>query len=213
MVSEEEIWRYHPRYNDRPEAILTKDQREYLFGESDIESKSARSRSMRQNIRRRVTDGILDFSILLEHLEDRDRDEIFNDEAHALQDEDEDMGSVPMGQVSNSAIDTIAFVFQHVDNEHGFSKKVEKAIERAAHSAGYDADANVDIDIDLGDRLYAILERLETKGPESVSHAELRTLLDAGELTHIEHAEIVLEKAENTDHDRARRVEMPDDDE
>jgi hypothetical protein len=198
----EEAWRYHPRYKDRPEALLTKDQREYLLGVSDIEPKTARERSMRQNIRRRVADGILDFTILLEHLEDRDRDEIFNDEVHAIDDRDEDLGGVPMGQVPSSGTDMIGFVFQQIDSEYGFENKVEGAIERALYTAGYDAKIDVDITVELTESLDSIRDRLEEQGVDAVSHSELRTLLDAGELSEKEHAKLTLEKED----ERKRRM-------
>ncbi|MFC6723180.1 hypothetical protein ACFQE1_01985 [Halobium palmae] len=57
--------------SDNPKGILTAGDREYLRDKS-LKSGSA-ERTARKRIRERVRDGIIDFSILLTHLESRDR--------------------------------------------------------------------------------------------------------------------------------------------
>jgi hypothetical protein len=64
--------------SERERGILSKRDRAYLLGYSDIESGSARERNVRRDIRERTRNAILDFSLLLEELEDKDREQIFS---------------------------------------------------------------------------------------------------------------------------------------
>ncbi|WP_458209288.1 hypothetical protein [Haladaptatus sp. NG-SE-30] len=62
---------------DRDRGILTPSDREYLIGrKSDYTEHSKKQK--RNRIRRRLRNAILDFTILFEHLEDRDRETVFN---------------------------------------------------------------------------------------------------------------------------------------
>ena len=62
---------------DRGRGILTPSDREYLLGrKTDYTDHSKKQK--RNRIRRRVRNAILDFTILFEHLEDRDRETVFN---------------------------------------------------------------------------------------------------------------------------------------
>lgn len=61
----------------RPRGILTKTDREFLLGDGDLASKQA-TYNARSRIRERVLNGILDFSILFHHLDNRDLKQIFD---------------------------------------------------------------------------------------------------------------------------------------
>ena len=62
---------------ERGRGILTPSDREYLLGrKTDYTDHSKKQK--RNRIRRRVRNAILDFTILFEHLEDRDRETVFN---------------------------------------------------------------------------------------------------------------------------------------
>jgi len=62
---------------DRGRGVLTPSDREYLLGrKTDYTDHSEKQK--RNRIRRRVRNAILDFSILFEHLEDRDRETVFD---------------------------------------------------------------------------------------------------------------------------------------
>jgi len=67
---------------DRGRGILTRSDREFLLGrKSDYTEQSRRQK--RSRIRRRVRDAMLDFPILLEHLDERDREMVFDpDDGH-----------------------------------------------------------------------------------------------------------------------------------
>jgi len=63
--------------SERGRGILTPSDREYLLGrKTDYTDHSKKQK--RNRIRRRVRNAILDFSILFEHLEDRDRETVFD---------------------------------------------------------------------------------------------------------------------------------------
>ncbi|MFC7198751.1 hypothetical protein [Halospeciosus flavus] len=62
---------------DRGRGVLTQSDREFLLGrKSDYTEQSRRQK--RSRIRRRVRNAILDFSILFEHLDERDREMVFD---------------------------------------------------------------------------------------------------------------------------------------
>lgn len=58
--------------NSRDSGLLSAKQREYLLGESEIEEKSAAERRMRQRIRDRIRNAILDFEIVGNELRNDD---------------------------------------------------------------------------------------------------------------------------------------------
>ena len=64
---------------DRDRGILTPSDREFLLGrKTDYTDHSKKQK--RNRIRRRVRNAILDFTILFEHLDDRDRETVFDPE-------------------------------------------------------------------------------------------------------------------------------------
>lgn len=221
MVTEEEQYRYHPYYVDRPDAMLTQRERRYLAGESDIEPKSQEERGIRQAIRDRVRESILDFRILREQLEERDREKIFSKTVGVGTNPEEfyertssspaeippgEVGEIDPGWVTGSATDMIAFLYLQIDNPRTFSSKVEEAISRAARSAGYDARVDVDIDLEIGESIDEIHERLEQEGVEGVNARELRLLRDAGKIERMEYHELALEREQNLMEGSSRRL-------
>lgn len=95
---------------DRPHAMLTQDQREFLRrtlrGEEVYEGTNAGQQryQMRNRIRERVRASICDFSLLFEALDERDRDHIFNPGATGEPIEE-------FEAFENGVIDTIAFLY------------------------------------------------------------------------------------------------------
>ncbi|WP_132059342.1 hypothetical protein [Halorussus amylolyticus] len=62
---------------DRPRGILTPSDREFLLGRKTDYTEHSKKQK-RNRIRHRIRNAILDFTILFEHLEDRDRETVFN---------------------------------------------------------------------------------------------------------------------------------------
>lgn len=63
--------------NERPRGILTQTDRDYLCGKNELSSKQAEY-NKRRDIRKRLVNAILDFSLILEELGERDLAQIFN---------------------------------------------------------------------------------------------------------------------------------------
>ena len=92
--------------SDRERGFLSKRDREYLLGKSDIEPKSAHERNVRRAIRERVRSAFLDFTLVMDELRDDDRELIFDQE-------DDDFGEA----LDEGWADTIAFLFAGVTEE------------------------------------------------------------------------------------------------
>lgn len=70
---------------NRGRGILTPSDREFLLGRKTDYTEHSKKQK-RNRIRRRLRNAILDFSIFFEHLEDRDRKNVFNPESEARDD-------------------------------------------------------------------------------------------------------------------------------
>lgn len=180
---------------DRQRAILTKRERKYFLGQSDIEPRSQAERTLRQNVRARLTNAILDFPILAQKMEQRDLDRVFRAEIEV----DGAPERMSTEYVKRSMIDMVALMFRVQDNPVAFANTIEKGIKRAALVTGHDARVDVDIDVELTRSVDEIRERLEASGPEALGSRELRLLRDAGELDAERYHEILLERHRRAD--------------
>jgi hypothetical protein len=71
---------------NRDRGILTKADREYLVGKSKIEKASHSERRARERIRNRLKNAILDMGLLFEHMERRDKEQVFVPDSDARSD-------------------------------------------------------------------------------------------------------------------------------
>ena len=124
---------------DRPRGILTEADRKYLTNhpDSEIEPRTHGERRARERIRQRVIHAILDFRILAEYLEDRDRERIFR----AQRTEGD-----PVRYVASSIVDVITFLYLYEDHSEIFAQSVKTGIERAFRYEGWLGEAEVVID-------------------------------------------------------------------
>lgn len=90
--------------SDRERGFLSKRDRKYLLGETDIESKSARERNVRRSIRERTRSAFIDFTLMMDELEDKDREQIFD-------------GDDMADEFDEGLADTIAFLFAGITND------------------------------------------------------------------------------------------------
>lgn len=139
---------------ERPRGILTKADREYLTGKSDLEPQSHGERRARERIRERVINAFLDFRILERHLEHRDRDRIFSafDSSQIFPDDtdarlygmgaDEHFGALP---------DTLAFIYRGIENleDEPSSSEFELILEHAITRAKNPPDAAIYMPYDV----------------------------------------------------------------
>lgn len=174
------------RHTSRPGGLITKNQREYLLGFSDVEPRSDAERRLRERIRRRVINGILDFNILELHLDDRDRRQIataFNGDV--LYDPDTNI------QMYGSRIEHLtalshlfAFCYRETsrpDFHPQFADSLEKGVEMGKH--------NPDISPCLRDS-YKVAFGVEQVQQEQVKHNALIKRLEEEELQLISDAEL-----------------------
>lgn len=126
----------NPHLN-RERGILTDSDRSYLLGLSDIEPSSQSERNTRARIRKRVQHALIDFTLLVENLEERDLDQILK--ASNLDSENQE-------RLNEALVDVVALVSR---TEHPPRQVLyEKGLERALRRKGLAADVDIDINID-----------------------------------------------------------------
>lgn len=195
---------------DRGRGILTPSDREFLLGRKTDYTEHSKKQK-RNRIRRRLRNSLLDFTILFEHLEDRDRETVFNPE-------DEDRGDYTKG-----IIDTLGFLHLGTIGYYvPFKDMLGQGVNRAEQKlAGSDyrmvtVDFNVDpvgqIDVD------EVIDKLEYGSFDEVTDEELRAfvrlLAESEEFSATsmrsemkEQMSELLEKVNEATEQRNRRVE------
>lgn len=182
---------------DRPRGILTRRERGYYLGQSDIERETQAERSLRQSVREHLTHAILDFSILYQELEDRDLDAIMSATVGV------DGDRVPTRHVENSAPDLVALLYRHFGQEHAIEQVIADGIARELRSEGLTGRVDVDVDIHDVERISDLAQQDLTE----VSDSELEQLRLAGEITREEYAtEVVRRKEETMDMEQVREM-------
>ncbi|WP_435180832.1 hypothetical protein [Halorussus sp. AFM4] len=151
---------------DRGRGILTPSDREFLLGRKTDYTEHSKKQK-RNRIRRRVRNAILDFTILFEHLEDRDRETVFDPDADARD------------AYTRGITDMLAFLHlgtmgYYTPFKHMLAQGVNKAEQELAGSdyRMVTVDFNVDpvgqIDVD------EVIDKLEFGDFEEITDEELR---------------------------------------
>lgn len=169
---------------DRDTALLTKKQREYLRGESDIEPSSSYERAMRSRIRDRLYNSIWDLDIIWGSLEPRDiehtfdRGEVFNDAGSAFAVLFDGLSRASRYEEIHPGEESSLEDFD--DTIDMFSHYVEQAMEAVYVRRGFNVkNVDVDIDIEFGEDLSKITDR----DFDELSREELYDLVRAGEIS------------------------------
>lgn len=154
--------------SERGRGILGRSDRKFLVGDSDIEPKSQSERNARARIRDRLRNAILDFPILLEHLEDRDLEQVLQPD-------------VLYNDVTAAIPAAIGLLY--LDDEEVFQTRVQQGIKKAEVRKGWDADVTVDIDVERKTSVEDLADRVAETGIHTdVSVKGLNVLLKAGEI-------------------------------
>src|SRR6056297_1637905 len=151
---------------DRPRGILTPSDREFLLGRKTDYTEHSKKQK-RNRIRRRLRNAILDFTILFDHLEDRDRETVFNPEDEARE------------AYTQGIVDMLGFLHLGTMGYYvPFKDMLGQGVNRAEQKlAGSDyrmvtVDFNVDpvgqIDVD------EVVDKLESERFDEVTDEELR---------------------------------------
>jgi len=192
---------------ERKNALLTQGQREYLRGEKEFKNEQS-ERDIRYEIRERIKDGLLDFELLADELEPRDRKQIFKDVRPAALrgDEHVNVDEMPQRDEMEGLVHTVAFLYLAArDADLPFEKVVELGISEANFERPFvPSDVEVRIDervefdyeeifdkVERGERLseieYSAVKSLLLKDLERYvelcggTDVDLRGKLDAGE--------------------------------
>ncbi|ELY51654.1 hypothetical protein [Natronolimnohabitans innermongolicus] len=155
--------------SDRPRGILTPSDRDFLLGrKTDYTDHSKKQK--RNRIRRRVRNAILDFSILFEYMEERDRETVFDPDA-------EDRDAYTQGITDMLAFLHLGTMGYHTPFKDMLSEGVGKAEQRLAGSnyRMVNVEFNVEpvgqIDVD------EVVEKLENEEFAQLTDEELRAFV------------------------------------
>jgi glycerophosphoryl diester phosphodiesterase len=130
-----------PEEVDRSRGILSPRDRRYLLGEADVSSSSQEERNIRAAIRDRLANAILDFSLLFQHMEDRDRRQVFDKLMGERPPSNADFVIMPRGVVHAIAL----FYLEHRSTEE-FESTILDALDQVAHRKGEFRDIEVTIE-------------------------------------------------------------------
>ncbi|SFS07894.1 hypothetical protein SAMN05216559_3314 [Halomicrobium zhouii] len=155
--------------SDRPRGILTPSDRDFLIGrKTDYTDHSKKQK--RNRIRRRVRNAILDFSILFEYMEERDRETVFDPD-------DEDRDAYTRGITDVLAFLHLGTMGYHTPFKDMLSEGVGKAEQRLAGSNYRMVDVEFDVEpvgqIDVDD----VVEKLENEEFAQLTDEELRAFV------------------------------------
>ncbi len=161
---------------ERPRGILSKTDREYLFGLKDYENEQSEA-NRRQDIRDRIKSSLKDFKIIWTLLEENDRDQVFR--------------GLDTESVDDSIEAMVSFIYLGLD---GDIPRMEKAIKRGilagenASSEGETKQVDVSINIDHYPDVEAAKEKMQNHPLVELTVEEIGILAKANELdpSHIE---------------------------
>lgn len=179
-------------------ALLTPGQREYLLGDSDIESGSANERATRGRIRSRLTQAIGDLAILNANLESRDVEQAFepidfNDIAPAIALILDGFSRVSKYQHGAGERDIPDDEVTDMFTDFYASALKEMYVKRGIEVE----DITVDIDIELGDSL----DQIASKDLSEISEKQLIQLLESGEINKYEFIDTLMMDSASMDFD------------
>jgi len=145
--------------DERPRGILSPADRRFLRGDADLQSEQS-VYDARYRIRQRVHNALLDFSLLFERLDDRDREQVF--------DGSEDLTA--------AIVDAVAFLYlgatgAQSSREILFTEGLQRAEQRRT---GGQPTAHVEVGAADRDRLERIVETIESGRLHELSESELR---------------------------------------
>ena len=161
---------YDPTEDEsRPRGILTPSDREFLLGhKTDYTDHSKKQK--RNRIRRRLRNAILDFSILFEHLEERDRETVFDPD-------DEAREAYTRGITNMLGFLHLGTMGYYVPFKHMLAEGVNKAEQRLADSDYRMVNVEFNVDpvgrIDVDD----VVDKIENDEFEQLTDEELRAFV------------------------------------
>jgi len=176
--------------DDRDRGILTPDDRKFLKGEKEYQSEQS-ERDARYRIRSRIKDAILDFSILLHHLDRHDREQVFStyDGVSGLSDNSDELSGeafrdfVESTMFQNGISDALSFFILGIeDTNEPVDSVLETGIAGAEEEKGYLVD-EVTVEISVKRKKPEIEDLLEKfEAGEPLTEDELEAVIRSGEI-------------------------------
>jgi len=154
---------------DRPRGVLTPSDREFLLGRKTDYTEHSKKQK-RNRIRRRLRNAILDFTILFEELEDRDRETVFNPE-------DEAREEYTKGITNMLGFLHLGTMGYYTPFKHMLAEGVNKAEQKLAGSdyrmvtVYFNVDPVGQIDVD------EVIDKLELSQFDEITDEELRAFV------------------------------------
>ena len=190
---------------DRPNALLTDAQRRYLRDGDDISPEYARK--LRGDIRERIHNSLLDFTLLTWRLEDRDRERVFgplretpDGEGYEHQGSGHRVETFEQGELLDGLHNALGFLYQATEDAGlPFEQFLRTAIERSL-PPGPAYDVTVDIDVEREERPDVETAKAVMREGGRLTDAEFRVL--------VEHRGV--KNREVVEHSKRKRGEEPE---
>lgn len=167
---------------DRPRGILSPTDREYLCGLKEYEHAQSEA-NRRQDIRKRVQNGLEDF-VLLWLLLDRNEMELIFD-------------SLDEETIHNSFSSMFAFAYRGLDSDKNWLEEIIESgvllganYDTSDRREGEATDVEVSIDIEYNPDVDAIYGRLKSEGADQLTPREIGVLVREGKIDAEELAEL-----------------------
>ena len=155
---------------DRDRGVLSKRDRRFLYDATEEQRKASTGRATRSEIRSRIYNSILDFRILIDELEDRDRENVF-----------EDFGSDR--ELRRGVIAALDFLYEGLEEQSSnFEEVLIPAIERAEQRVARDnveGDVTIEVDVEFNVETKLLLSDPD---PEKYSQEEIGEMLADGRI-------------------------------
>lgn len=154
---------------DRPRGILTPSDRDFLLGrKTDYTEHSEKQK--RNRIRRRVRNAVLDFSILFEYLEERDRETVFDPD-------DEERDAYTQGITDMLAFLHLGTMGYYTPFKDMLAEGVGKAEQRLAGSNYRMVDVEFNVEPVGQINVDEVVEKLEDEAFAELTDEELRAFV------------------------------------
>jgi len=176
---------------DRPNALLTDAQRRYLRDKEDYTP--SHERKKRKEIRERIRNSLLDCTLLMSRLENRDREQVFrplretpDGGGYEHQRTGHRVETFEHGELLDGLHNALAFLYQATEDATPSSSSFEHflgtAIERSL-PPGPAYDVTVDIDEEREERPDVETAKARMDEGDRLTHAEFRVLVEHAEST------------------------------
>lgn len=183
--------------------FLTDGQRAYLRDDHEPPTDNAEYQ-IRRKIREQTRQALSDLQLVADRVSAKDVHQIAWQRKKVSGEDDEGEAPFPSkhqppGFALGIVPSVISLLYRLLPNPDVFEEYLEKGIKQALKEGGWVAHVHANVEIHDERHVDEIAETLEDEGVHAVPKRDLAALRDAGELSLVEHAELILEKGEELD--------------